>query len=173
MELVDFLGRFDCRRLPTKDNVKNVIVDIAHKELVQKAKFISESWSTVIRPYPHSISTCDVGHLLSRVPVDQDISSAIKWTVELFRVWTVLVQKKTRGRIYKTFGIPPGLSAVFVCRIVCLFQFATTLSKSSWIKCIKQNRRQELWKKTQNRLEVGREGNSLAAEAHGLTYNFA
>ena len=43
-DLMDFLGRFDCRKLPTKQNIALLIAELAHKELIQKPQYIAESW---------------------------------------------------------------------------------------------------------------------------------
>ena len=38
-EVVDFLSAFECKRLVTKENFRDVIIEIAHKELVQKPRY--------------------------------------------------------------------------------------------------------------------------------------
>lgn len=35
-EFIDLLDRFECRKIPTTENVKSLILEIAHKEIVQK-----------------------------------------------------------------------------------------------------------------------------------------
>lgn len=43
-ELLEILNNFDCRRIPNKLNLKDIIYDIAHKEIVQKPKYIIDCW---------------------------------------------------------------------------------------------------------------------------------
>ena len=47
-ELLDLLERFDCRKLPTKSNIKQSL-ELVHKELIQKAQYAVDSWRYVIR----------------------------------------------------------------------------------------------------------------------------
>ena len=49
-EVVDFLSAFECKRLVTKENFKDVIIEIAHKELVQKPRYASDCWLDVLYP---------------------------------------------------------------------------------------------------------------------------
>lgn len=44
-ELCDVLGALQCKRLPNKDNISELLYDIGHKELIQKPKFIIDCWS--------------------------------------------------------------------------------------------------------------------------------
>ena len=48
-ELMEFLGRFDCRKLPSKENISVLIAELAHKELIQKPKYVAESWRETMR----------------------------------------------------------------------------------------------------------------------------
>lgn len=45
-EWIDLLDRFSVRRIPpnNKDDIQAVLVEVAHKELVQATKYISDSW---------------------------------------------------------------------------------------------------------------------------------
>lgn len=47
-DLLDFLSNFDCRRVVTPDNIEDIIVELAHKELIQKPKYVSDCWSEVL-----------------------------------------------------------------------------------------------------------------------------
>ena len=65
-ELLDLLDRFDCRKLPTKSNIKQIILELAHKELIQRPQYVADTWREVIQVYMagKEISTivglCDV-----------------------------------------------------------------------------------------------------------------
>lgn len=43
-ELLETLNNFDGRRTPNKENFKDIIYDIAHKEIIQKPKYIIDCW---------------------------------------------------------------------------------------------------------------------------------
>lgn len=43
-ELIDFLERFNARRVPVKGGRRAIVLELAHKELVQRAKFVIDSW---------------------------------------------------------------------------------------------------------------------------------
>ncbi|KAL1022820.1 hypothetical protein UPYG_G00032800 [Umbra pygmaea] len=46
-ELVEVLDNYECRRRVTADNLPNVLIEIAHKELVQKPKYVIDCWRDV------------------------------------------------------------------------------------------------------------------------------
>ena len=41
-DLLEMLDRFGCRSLPTKENFKTVILEVAHKEIIQKAQYVAQ-----------------------------------------------------------------------------------------------------------------------------------
>lgn len=45
-ELMDILTSYDCKWKPKKDNIEQLIKDIAHKELVQKPMYILKCWAS-------------------------------------------------------------------------------------------------------------------------------
>ncbi|KAK3097777.1 hypothetical protein FSP39_013093 [Pinctada imbricata] len=48
-ELLELLDRFGCTVLPNKDNIKSLIDQIAHKELIQKAKYCTDNMALACR----------------------------------------------------------------------------------------------------------------------------
>ena len=48
-EFIDLLDRFDCRKMPTTENAKGLILEIAHKEIVQKAQYVADCWRDVLQ----------------------------------------------------------------------------------------------------------------------------
>ncbi|MGH0129493.1 UNVERIFIED_CONTAM: hypothetical protein FKN15_067603, partial [Acipenser sinensis] len=48
-DLLDFLDRMGCTTIPTKENMKQVFLQIAHKELIQKPKYALDKMSEVSR----------------------------------------------------------------------------------------------------------------------------
>ncbi len=47
--LLSLLSHFGCRKQVMESNVKNIISEIAHKEIIQKAKYFVDAWSVVLR----------------------------------------------------------------------------------------------------------------------------
>eukprot|EP00112_Aurelia_sp_Birch-Aquarium-sp1_P026041 Seg8990.2 transcript_id=Seg8990.2/GoldUCD/mRNA.D3Y31 product="hypothetical protein" protein_id=Seg8990.2/GoldUCD/D3Y31 len=43
-EVQDFLSVFECKRLATTGNIKSILIEIGHKELVQKPQYIAKCW---------------------------------------------------------------------------------------------------------------------------------
>ncbi len=41
--------KFDCRKFPNSLNIKTVLTEVAHKELIQKPRYITDSWVPIIR----------------------------------------------------------------------------------------------------------------------------
>ncbi|KAJ7352792.1 hypothetical protein OS493_033853 [Desmophyllum pertusum] len=48
-ELTELLDRFGCRKLPTKENIKSLILEVAHKEIIQKAQYVADCWNDIFR----------------------------------------------------------------------------------------------------------------------------
>ena len=47
-ELCDFLSTFDCKKVVNATNIKGILMELAHKELIQKPQFVAECWKSVI-----------------------------------------------------------------------------------------------------------------------------
>ncbi len=52
-EFVESLDRFNCRKMPTTENVKNLILEVAHKEIVQKPQYVAVCWRHVLQTRFH------------------------------------------------------------------------------------------------------------------------
>ena len=50
-EWLDFLERFDCRTIPKKEHRQRIILELAHKEMVQIAQFIINSWRKAFKEH--------------------------------------------------------------------------------------------------------------------------
>jgi hypothetical protein len=49
-ELVNVLDAYDCRKLPTRDNLHDVIKEIDHKLIIQTPMFVIDCWRSVLGP---------------------------------------------------------------------------------------------------------------------------
>lgn len=58
-ELLDFLSSFKCYRNPTEQNIREIILKIAHQEIVQKPRFVANCWSPLFIKLRKLIKTSD------------------------------------------------------------------------------------------------------------------
>ncbi|XP_068690749.1 uncharacterized protein [Montipora foliosa] len=58
-ELLDFLSSFKCYRNPTEQNIREIILEIAHQEIVQKPRFVANCWSPLFIKLRKLIKTSD------------------------------------------------------------------------------------------------------------------
>jgi hypothetical protein len=49
-EIVDILSSYGARQRPNNDNVREIFIKLAHKEIIQKPNYITERWSAVLQP---------------------------------------------------------------------------------------------------------------------------
>ena len=47
-DLLDLLSSYKCYRCPTKENILQIICQLAHQELIQKPKYISNCWKPIV-----------------------------------------------------------------------------------------------------------------------------
>ena len=43
-ELIDVLDRFGCRKFPNQENARDLTLEVAHKEMVQKPQYVADAW---------------------------------------------------------------------------------------------------------------------------------
>ena len=60
-DIIDFLSAWRCCRIPTKDNIKDIMFELAHQELVQKPRYVVHCWSPIIKmlQFDESFQTFD------------------------------------------------------------------------------------------------------------------
>ena len=64
-ELLDVLSSYKCHNLPTKDSISLIISQLAHQELVQKPRFISNSMAPMLNQLKNSPQFSSVANLMS------------------------------------------------------------------------------------------------------------
>lgn len=47
-ELLDFLSAYKCYRVPSQDNIRGIILELAHQEIVQKPRYIFNCWAPIL-----------------------------------------------------------------------------------------------------------------------------
>lgn len=58
-ELLEILGNFDCRTRITEENAPTVIEEIAHKEIIQKTQYVTDSWKNILLVLRESFPTLE------------------------------------------------------------------------------------------------------------------
>ena len=48
-DFLDFLSAFDCKKAVNEENISDVLVELAHKELVQKPKYVADCWEGILK----------------------------------------------------------------------------------------------------------------------------
>ena len=59
-EVLDLLTAFECKKIATADNFKDLIIEIAHKEIVQKPRYACDCWSEILVPLKSLITSSEV-----------------------------------------------------------------------------------------------------------------
>ena len=44
---LDVLLAYNCHSLPTKENLKEIIIQLAHKEIIQKPRYVVQAWNNI------------------------------------------------------------------------------------------------------------------------------
>ncbi|XP_060907364.1 uncharacterized protein LOC132984496 [Labrus mixtus] len=49
-ELLEIMDIHNCRRLPTADNIEQILKELAHQKLIQEPSFVIKHWKKMLRP---------------------------------------------------------------------------------------------------------------------------
>ncbi len=88
-DAIEFLSSFKCFKVPTPDNIKTIIEELAHQELVQKPKYVINCWTPLVSQ-------------LKRDPSFETIEKVI----ELYKS-----KEPTAKKIIKLFIVEPNTDA--------------------------------------------------------------
>lgn len=58
-KILDLLSSFKCYRNPTEENLQEIILVLAHQEIVQKPRYVTDCWSPIITILKKLIKTPD------------------------------------------------------------------------------------------------------------------
>jgi len=62
-DLLDFLSTYKCFRLPTKDTMRTILLELAHQEIIQRPRYIANCWPTIIGTFKTNISFSSIEKL--------------------------------------------------------------------------------------------------------------
>ena len=82
-EWEDFLDRFHCKRIPKgADQVKEVLIEISHKELIQMSEYVTKCWNNILHHLKKRAEFQSVESLLhfycSAVPSTRQVIALLK-----------------------------------------------------------------------------------------------
>lgn len=63
-ELLDVLSSYDCHKKPTKDNISLIISQLAHQELIQKPRFMSNCMTPILHQLKNSAQFSSLENLI-------------------------------------------------------------------------------------------------------------
>ena len=60
-EILDFLSNYKAFKMPTKENVHGILAELAHQELIQRPRYISQCWTSELSQLKDHVefSSCD------------------------------------------------------------------------------------------------------------------
>ena len=60
-EVIEFLSSLKCFRVPSRENIKDIICELAHQELILKPKYVIHCWNPVLNTLLHhtDFQTCE------------------------------------------------------------------------------------------------------------------
>lgn len=111
-DLVDFFSNLDAKWLPTKNNFKQLLIDIAHIYIIQKPAFVTKcfaseiekketlSFDTIMKQYSEITPT--VKHCLSKILVkEQTLNKEQKRIFEYLKTFIKESDEKTRTAFFR------------------------------------------------------------------------
>ena len=74
-DFVDFLSAFDCKKVVDEANITEILIELAHKELVQKPSYVADCWEKLLTPLKLHFATTEelVNHLSFLQPTSAKI----------------------------------------------------------------------------------------------------
>ncbi|KAK2554188.1 hypothetical protein P5673_024547 [Acropora cervicornis] len=49
-DVLDLLSNYKCYRTPTKENIAQIVSELAHQEIVQKPRYVMNCWAPIMKP---------------------------------------------------------------------------------------------------------------------------
>lgn len=95
-ELFEVLDHHNCRRVPTADNIEQLLEEMAHQKLIQEPAFVIEQWHYVLAPM--RIELQDIAAAYDELqPTSRKVMKSIAYPAMMN------VQQKHTGRYLSTF----------------------------------------------------------------------
>lgn len=84
-DLLDLLSDYHCRKKPTADSLKDILLELAHQELVQKPRYITNCFQEILSPKTVRVKSLDSlkNTYMTRMPSSKKVTKMIKVPEEL------------------------------------------------------------------------------------------
>ena len=84
-EPIDVICRFGCRKVPTIENARDLILEMAHKEMIQKPQYVADAWRealVILNSKEELTKIQSLCHLYQTVVPNHDTGKSSKQPVE-------------------------------------------------------------------------------------------
>lgn len=83
-EVIDVLGSHDCKVIPSEENFKRVVREIAHKTLIQEPCFIKDVWHETIKPHMSQMIDQDVFEIYKKlIPSARKVVDSLRFPEDM------------------------------------------------------------------------------------------
>ena len=112
-DLLELLSSYKCFKLPNKDNIKVLLTELAHQEIIQKQRYVAQCWSPVIISLKSDLHFCSVKSIKE---LFWDLSPSAKKVIKALELKANNESEKQIFEILKQFiqvlrlFLPEGLS---------------------------------------------------------------
>ncbi|RXN05159.1 hypothetical protein ROHU_012756 [Labeo rohita] len=101
-ELLEILDNYSCRRIPTEENFKQILQELAHKTLIQEPAYVLEQWAGILGPLSKDLEEMEdvycalqptdylcyvVLHFIEHNEVEVAPSKWLEWVNEIVMIW--------------------------------------------------------------------------------------
>ena len=78
-DVINFIGRFGCRKLPNSDNIRFIFLEMAHKELIQKPQYVADCWAPICKQWLGLKEVGDIDMLFEKIrPTNRKVLDLVR-----------------------------------------------------------------------------------------------
>ena len=83
-DVINFIGRFGCRKLPNSDNIRFIFLEMAHKELIQKPQYVADCWAPICKQWLGLKEVGDIDMLFEKIrPTNRKVLDLVRPAVPI------------------------------------------------------------------------------------------
>ena len=83
-DVINFIGRFGCRKLANSDNIRFVFLEMAHKELIQKPQYVADCWAPICKQWLELKEVDDIDMLFEKIrPTNRKVLDLVRPAVPI------------------------------------------------------------------------------------------
>ena len=78
-DVINFIGRFGCRKLPNTDNMHFIVLEMAHQELIQKLQYVVDCWAPICKQWLRLKGVGDIDMLFEKIrPTNHEVLDLVR-----------------------------------------------------------------------------------------------